>query len=379
MPLFEDAAGNLRRPRAFECCFVAGDPGLSRVQFLDGGGTMGAAIRDFDWSGTPLGAIDGWPAALRIAVGMMVSSRFPKCIVWGPDQITLYNDAFGAILGDKPTPLGRPLKEVWNEVWHEIGPLVDLAYSGEPVFLEDLGLSIDRGGAREDAWFTFCYSPIRDEQGEVCGIMDTVIETTEKVLAVRNAQLINAELSHRIKNTLAMISAVANQTFRHADTLDSARERFTDRIAALGEAHSILIQQEWTTAPIGAVVEGALAPHRPGTGRFMISGPPVLLSSRQALSLALAINELATNAVKHGALRSETGTVTLTWEAEGEAFRLVWKEKGGCACDGPKHKGFGSQLMERILPADFSGRAEMRFAPEGLCYELNGRLANPEA
>jgi len=352
---------------------------LNRVQFLDGGGAMGAAIRDFDWSTTPLGAIEAWPAALRIAVGMMVSSRFPKCIIWGPYQITLHNDAFGEILGDKPAPLGRPLQEVWSEVWHEIGPLVELAYSGEPVFLQDLGLSIDRSGRREDAWFTFCYSPIRDELGQVCGIMDTVIETTEKVLAVRNAQLINAELSHRIKNTLAMISAVANQTFRHADTLDSARERFTDRIAALGEAHSILIQQEWTAAPIRAVIEGALAPHRPGTGRFALSGPPVRLSSRQALSLALAVNELATNAAKYGALRTEHGTVSLTWEAAGEDFRLVWRETGGCACSGPRHKGFGSQLMERILPADFSGRAEMTFAPEGLRYELTGRLAKPEA
>jgi two-component sensor histidine kinase len=348
------------------------------LQFLDGGGAMGAAIRDFDWSTTPLGAIEGWPAALRIAVGMMVSSRFPKCIIWGPDQITLHNDAFGEIFGDKPAPLGRPLKDVWSEVWHEIEPLVELAYSGEPVFIEDFGLSIDRSGRREDAWFTFCYSPIRDEQGQVCGIMDTVIETTGKVLAVRNGQLINAELSHRIKNTLAMISAVANQTFRNADTLDSARERFTDRIAALGEAHSILIQQEWTAAPIRTVIEGALAPHRPGTGRFALSGPPVLLSSRQALSLALAVNELATNAVKHGALRNEAGTVSLTWEAKDEDFRLVWRENGGGTCPGPRHKGFGSQLMERILPADFSGRAEMTFAPEGLRYELTGRLAKPE-
>lgn len=352
---------------------------MDRVKFLKGGGIMGAAIRDFDWSGTPLGAIDSWPPALRIATSMMVSSRFPKCIIWGPDQITLHNDAFGVILGDKPAPLGRPLREVWSEVWTEIAPLVDLAYGGEPVFIEDFGLTIDRRGVKEDAWFTFCYSPIRDEQGHVCGIMDTVIETTEKVLAVRNAQLINAELSHRMKNTLAMISAVANQTFRHADTLDAARERFTDRIAALGEAHSILIQQEWTAAPIRAVIEGALAPHRQGAGRFTLSGPPVLLSSRQALSLALAVNELATNAMKHGALRGETGTVTLIWDAEGEDFRLVWSETGGGLCRRPRQKGFGSQLMERILPADFSGRAELVFAPEGLRYELTGRLAKPEA
>ena len=187
----------------------------------------------------------------------VLNSKFPKCLVWGSSLTMIYNDAFKPILGNKSEALGRPFSEVWSEAWDAIGPIAERAFSGEATYIEDFPLAINRHGHLEQAFFTFCYSPIRDEEGRVCGIMDTVIETTEKVLAVRNAQLINAELSHRMKNTLAMISAVANQTFRHADTLDSARERFNDRIAALGEAHSILIQQEWTTAPIRAVVEGA--------------------------------------------------------------------------------------------------------------------------
>ncbi|MBX9991106.1 sensor histidine kinase [Phreatobacter oligotrophus] len=336
---------------------------------------MGAAIRDHDWASTPLGPIQDWCSALRIAVGLMVESNFPKCIVWGPRYTTLYNDAFRPILGDKPEALGRSLNEVWSEVWPEIAPLVEKAYAGEPVFIEDLPLVIDRYGQPEQAWFTFCYSPVRDETGAVRGIMDTVIETTGKVMAVRTAQLLNAELSHRMKNTLAMVSAVANQTFRNAESLDAARARFADRVAALGEAHAILTQTEWTSAPILDVVEGALAPHRSGTGRFSVSGPPVMLSSRQALSLALAINELATNAVKHGALRQPEGQVSISWETAGDAFRFAWLESGGEPVAPPRRRGFGSQLTERILPADFGGRASLDFAPTGLAYSLTGQLA----
>lgn len=351
---------------------------VSGPDFLKGGGRMGQAIRDHDWAATPLGPIETWCPALRIAVGLMVESNFPKCMVWGPRHTFIYNDAYRPILGDKPEALGRPLDEVWHEVWDDIAPLVDKAYAGESVFIEDFPLVIDRHGRPENTWFTFCYSPVRDENGVVRGMLDTVIETTGKVMAVRTAQLLNAELSHRMKNTLAMIAAVANQTFRHAESLDAARARFADRVAALGEAHSILTQTEWTSAPILGVIEGALAPHRPGTGRFAVEGPPVMLSSRQALSLALAINELATNAVKHGALAHPEGRVSLSWEAAGDAFRLGWTEAGGGPVSPPKRKGFGSQLMERILPADFAGRATLDFAPEGLRYSLEGRLVPAE-
>lgn len=350
------------------------------LKFLDGGGEMGAAIRAFDWSATPLGAIAQWPAALRIAVGMMVSSRFPKCLVWGADLVTIHNDAFRPLLGDKPPALGRSFSNVWAEVWDEIGPLVAKAFAGEATFIEDFPLTIDRYGYPEATWFTFCYSPIRDESGRILGMMDTVIETTGKMQAEANARLLNAELAHRMKNTLAMIAAVASQTFRTAESLEEAQVILSERIATLGEAHSILTQSSWSSAPIRSVIEGALAPHRSSLGHVRIEGPPLRLAPEKAMTLALAINELATNAVKYGALSVEGGHVAIAWSTgrpdSAESFRFSWRESGGPPVVKPRRQGFGTRLIERIMAQTFNGDVALDYAPEGVSYELATAMSN---
>ncbi len=159
------------------------DPSLPL--FLASGGQMGARVGSHDWAATPLGPIDSWPASLRIAAGMVLSSRFPSCLVWGADLISIYNDAFVPILGAKPDALGRPFSEVWREAWPLIGPIADRAFAGEATFIEDYSLEIHRYGRAETANFTFCYSPVRDEDGNVVGMIDTVIETTARVSAER--------------------------------------------------------------------------------------------------------------------------------------------------------------------------------------------------
>lgn len=348
------------------------------TRFLDGGGATAAAIEALDWTTTPLGPLESWPAALRIAVGMMVNSHFPKCIVWGPELITIHNDAFKPILGDKQA-LGRPFDEVWAEVWPDIGPLVEKAFAGEATFIEDFPLVIDRYGYPERVWFTFCYSPIRDENGAVVGMIDTVVETTAKMQSERNARLLNAELAHRMKNVLAMIGAIANQTFRSANSLDEAQVTFGERVAALGEAHTILTQSSWSGAPIRAVIEGALAPHRIAEGRVMITGPALELGARQSLTLALAINELATNAIKYGALSCEGGQVTIGWRIgkpdSEERFVFGWSESGGPPASAPTRKGFGSRLLERVVAQDFQGKVSLDYRSAGLRYELETAMA----
>ncbi|MEN4921672.1 ATP-binding protein [Achromobacter spanius] len=153
--------------------------------FLAGGGDMAARVARHDWAATPLGPIDAWPAALRIAASMVLSSRFPCCLVWGPGLITIYNDAFAPILGAKPDALGRSFSHIWSEAWPQIGPIAARAYAGEATFIEDFPLEIHRYGRAEMANFTFCYSPVRDEHGNVAGMIDTVIETTARVSAER--------------------------------------------------------------------------------------------------------------------------------------------------------------------------------------------------
>lgn len=153
--------------------------------FLAGGGEMGRQVAAFDWAATPLGPLSEWPSALRVATGMVMSSRFPCCLVWGSELITIYNDAFKPILGAKTDTLGRPFSQIWREAWHMIGPIADRAFAGEATFIEDYPLQILRSGEAEVATFTFCYSPVRDEHGTVVGMMDTVIETKSRVQAER--------------------------------------------------------------------------------------------------------------------------------------------------------------------------------------------------
>ncbi len=152
------------------------------AKWLDGGGQMAERIRNHDWAATPLGPLDRWPDALKTTVALCLASRFPQAILWGPALLTLYNDAFIPILGQKPLALGKPFSEVWQEAWADIGMMADRAMAGEAVYIEDFPLTINRNGGPERAYFTFCYSPIRGHDGEVLGMLDTVTETTSSVV-----------------------------------------------------------------------------------------------------------------------------------------------------------------------------------------------------
>ncbi|MEJ8857623.1 PAS domain-containing protein [Variovorax robiniae] len=155
----------------------------SETSFVAGGGEMGAKVRAFDWAGTPLGAISRWSGALRIAVDLVLASKIPSCLFWGREFIAIYNDAYRPLLGAKPEALGQPLRVTWSEAWEQLQPIAEQAMAGESTFIEDYLVRVNRNGHLEDAWFTFNYGPVFDETGTVVGMLDTVIETTSKVLA----------------------------------------------------------------------------------------------------------------------------------------------------------------------------------------------------
>lgn len=162
------------------------------AKWLECGGVMAEHIRRYDWASTPLGPLEDWPDCLKTTLALCLASRFPQAVLWGPELITLYNDSFSAILGGKPAALGRPFSEVWQEAWSEISRMASQAMAGEAVYIEDFPLTIARNGMSEQAYFTFCYSPIRDQEGNVVGMLDTVIETTHAVLANRRLGFLDA-------------------------------------------------------------------------------------------------------------------------------------------------------------------------------------------
>jgi two-component sensor histidine kinase len=340
------------------------------LRFLSGGGEMGARVRAFDWASSPLGEPEAWPHSLRTVVALVLTSRFPKCLVWGEAMIAIYNDAFVPILGKKPMSIGRSFRDIWSEAWPAIGPIADKAFAGEATFIEDFPLVVNRNGYPEQAYFTFSYSPVLGEAGEVAGFMDTVIETTGKVEAEHRLRVLNAELGHRMKNTQAIVQAIARQTLRGmAD--EEALHAFTQRLIALSSAHEILLKQDWQAAPLKAVVEGVLV-HHLEANRFQLDGPDFHIGPKAVLSISLMMHEMATNAIKHGSFSVPDGRVDIGWSIHGEGedtvLRLRWSERDGPPAEAPSRHGFGSRLIEGGLTG--TGNTKLHFLPTGLVGEF---------
>lgn len=161
---------------------------FSTMQVVDspwppGSSKMAARVRQHLWADNPLGPTEGWQPELRAAVTLVLDSAFPAALIWGDDFVTIYNDGFLPILGNKPDALGRSFAEIWAEAWDEIGPIAGKAYAGEATYIENFPLIVDRYGRPEQAYFTFSCSPVRCADGRVGGMIDIVTETTAAVTA----------------------------------------------------------------------------------------------------------------------------------------------------------------------------------------------------
>ena len=162
------------------------------LSFVAGGGDMGERIRAFDWSGTPLGPLGGWPQSLRTAVRIMLTSRQPIWIGWGDELLYFYNDPYKSIIGGKhPWALARPAKEVWREIWPNIGPMLATAMGGdEGTYVEAQLLIMERSGYPEETYYTFSYSPIPDDQGRPGGIICANTDDTQRAIGERQFALL---------------------------------------------------------------------------------------------------------------------------------------------------------------------------------------------
>lgn len=154
-----------------------------------------ALMAEFPWADSPLGARESWPLSLRSVTDLMLSSKFPMFVMWGPARTFLYNDGYAEILGPKhPHAWGRAMDDVWREIWADVGPMIGAALSGETIFHENLELAVNRRGQPEQAWFTFSYSPIRDDGGTIAGVFCSVMETTAQIRAEQGLRASEARL-----------------------------------------------------------------------------------------------------------------------------------------------------------------------------------------
>lgn len=349
--------------------------------FLSGGGEMGALTRAFDWSKTSLGPPETWPQSLRVTVRLVLNSRHPMFIWWGPDLVQFYNDAYRETMGPErhPSALGARGRECWDEIWDVIGPQIADVLAGKgATWHEDQLVPVTRHGRREDVWWTYSFGPI-DLEDKVGGVLVVCRDVTSEHRATDAIKLINEELKHRVKNTLAVLGAVASQTFRDKSS-KADLEKYQERIAAFGRAHDLLTAANWAAAPLHDVISTALRPYRTGQGRFAVTGPALVVKSRQALALSLAIHELATNALKYGGLSATSGRVSITWSTEDRAgepqFVFIWREFGGPPVSAPAASGFGSRLISRALKDDFGGSVELSYESTGLVCRLTAPIDN---
>ncbi|WP_051710726.1 ATP-binding protein [Andreprevotia chitinilytica] len=171
----------------------AASSGLSAQRLFAGGGEMGAIMREMDWAQTKLGPVESWPRSLKTMLGVVLGSRFPMLLWWGPDLLHLYNDAYRPILRDKhPASLAAPAAQIWAEVWDVAGPMARSVQEGGPAtWTEDLQLFINSGSMLEETYFTFSYSPVPGDDGRVGGLLNTVQETTVKVQSERQIRMLH--------------------------------------------------------------------------------------------------------------------------------------------------------------------------------------------
>jgi two-component sensor histidine kinase len=301
-------------------------------------------------------------------------------------RYTFFNEAyareFRKLWGQELT-LGTSMLEAmapWPEEQAKARALWARALAGETFnIVQSFGPT-----AAESRIYDLRFSPVRDAAGRQIGAAHIFRDVTEQVRlqeelteALAQRQLILEELDHRIKNLLTMVQAMAHQSMRREDVPAAARTAFFGRLTALSRAQEILLRNG--DAPVGMreLVEMVLSPFATG-GQVRLEGPTVMLPARAAIPIALALHELATNAVKHGALSAKGGWVELGWTCAGEeaepAIAFDWQERGGPTPREPDRRGFGLRLVEQSLPVALGGRAEIDFAPEGFRCRVEGRV-----
>ncbi|HEY4166880.1 MAG TPA: PAS domain S-box protein, partial [Reyranella sp.] len=247
----------------------------------------------------------------------------------------------------------------------------------------DVEYRIRRADTGELRWLSRNIEFTYDAAGKPLKMFGIMQDITDRREAQSRQEILTHELEHRIKNILAMVAAISSQTLKNTD-LDTARESFNERLRALAGAHDILTKTRWTDASLAEVVRSAMAPYR--AEKIFISGAFIAISPKMALSLALAVNELATNSLKYGALSTEQGQVHIDWSiapgADDQLPELTWRwtERNGPTVSPPSRRGFGSFLIQRVLAADFAGIVRIDYPPEGveciLVAPVAGRAAS---
>ncbi|MBO9546251.1 HWE histidine kinase domain-containing protein [Caulobacter sp.] len=294
-------------------------------------------------------------------------------VLRGPDHVFDFaNESYLRLIGRRDI-VGKPLEEALPEIREQgfIQLLDDVRRTGEPFIGRDVPVMLARqpGETLEERFLDFLYQPIIEDDGSISGVFVEGSDMTDRVVANQRQRLLMDELNHRVKNTLATVQAIAQQTLRGAADPDRFAGAFEARLLALSQTHNALTDSRWEGAGLRQILNQELGPY--GDERIRMEGPDVHLPARVALSLGMVFHELATNAAKYGAL-STAGRLLLSWSvSETGGLDFEWRESGGPPAAPPDRRGFGSRLIERSITGELHGTIAADYGESGLAVRFN--------
>ncbi len=304
-------------------------------------------------------------------------------VLGGPDHVFQMANASYLDLVGREDILGKPLREALPEVIGQgfVGLLDRVYATGEPYIgrRDRVTLEGTNDPAHSRRVLNFIFQPISDDGGAVTGIIVQGYDVTEEVEYEKRQSLLIQELNHRVKNTLAVVQSLAQQTFRNVPDSAGAMAIYKARLHALAAAHGLLTESSWSPASVRQIVElTTSAAFGSLDGRVELEGPDYLLNPEVALALTMIVHELTTNAIKYGALSNDEGRVHVGWsvDSDGECEKLtfLWQERGGPEVHEPERDGFGTRLIRSGISSKRGTTVDMRYEPAGLECELTVTL-----
>jgi two-component sensor histidine kinase len=364
-----------------------------------GNGEVATLIRAIDWSSSPVGPMADWTPSLRTALNICLHSQSPVAVYWGAELITFYNDVCAHNIGDHhPRALGMPAAELYADIWDFVGPILTTAYTkGVSAGSRNQPIPVAREARLKEMRFDFTANPVRDEAGNVVGLLAIAFDITDhlRTAATLTAEMVElqrlqtqqhvlvAELHHRTRNLLAVVRAIASQSFE-GQLSEASLEAFLERLSALGRAQSLIGRAEYERVSLSDIVWAELEAYAPRARRRLeVHGPTVRLTNNQVQTVALALHELVTNAVKYGALQAPGGRLSITWETwlgtnGQQRLALLWKESGvAMPPPGEIPRGQGRELIENSLRFSLRAETQLVFSGDGVWCRIELPLTAP--
>lgn len=307
-------------------------------------------------------------------------------LLTGPEhRFTLANAAYRQLVGGRNV-IGQPVAEALPEIVEQgfVQLLDSVMASGKPYVGRHVKVMLQRGDEETERFLDFIYQPIVGRDGSAAGVLVQGHDVTEQVEAQEIQRLLVNELNHRVKNTLAIVQALATQSFRNLEGAEDARRTLDARLNALASAHALLTNSNWESARLADTVrKSAEATAGADVDRINLAGPDIVLPPQAAVSFAMIVHELTTNAIKYGALSVPAGRIEVAWSVgrSGTSERTLifdWKERGGPRAIEPQRPGFGTRLIKRGLSSERSATSKLSFTPEGFEYHMTMELPEIE-